>query len=304
MINCFRRSLTSFQKEFGYAKQAEDARKRYQVKDKLTFAASSLAATVFGGLGKGYLVCFIGLELVDNSFQSFRINVFELHLCNARMTFPSQRLKALKRLVEIEGKFRVYNWYYHILALERLNDGLHTELSRLYQHPNSEPRVNMAQVLDTVGDLIKLYTASPEEKTSVLLHKQLINFLEIVSSFQSYINYDLNLATLTEIFDLLLTHEKDAEVQETLITLQKFIEWDDYDQICLGLSDVSIDHILSSLTASDRNLSQAAKDVLTFISLSSNLYLRKPPIKTNSISHADSGKFIRQESDSRQVYPL
>lgn len=304
MINCLRRSLTSFQKEFGYAKQAEDARKRYQVKDKLTFAASSVAATVFGGLSKRYLVCFIGLELVDNSFQSFRINVLELHLCNARMNFQSQRLKALKRLVEIESRFRVYNWYYHILALERLNDGLHTELSRLYQHPNSEPKVNMATVLDTVGDLIKLYASSPEEKTSVLLHKQLKNFLEIVSSFQRYISYDLNLATLTEIFDLLLTHEKDSEIQETLITLQKFIEWGDYDQICLGLSDTSIDQILTSLTASDPNLSQAAKDVLTFISLNSNPYLRIPPSKAVSLSHPNSPHFIRQKSHSRQIHPL
>ena len=299
-----RRSFNSFQKEFGYAKQAEDARKRYQVKDKLTFAASSVAATVFGGLSKGYLVCFIGLEVVDNSFQSFRINVLELHLCNARMTFQSQRLKALKRLVKIEGRFRVYNWYYHILALERLNDGLHTELSRLYQHPSSEPTVNMAQVLDTVGDLIQLYTASPEEKTSVLLHKQLKNFLEIVSSFERYINYDLNLATLTEIFDLLLTHEKATEVQETLITLQKFIEWEDYDQICLGLSDTSIDHILNSLPVPDPNLSQAAKDVLTFISLNSNFTFRNPPSKADSIPRPNSAQFIRQESHPRQVHPL
>lgn len=206
--------------------------------------------------------------------KKFKINVFELHLCNIRMTFPSQRGKALNRLVEKEARSELFNWYYHIIALERLNDSLYTELSRLYQHPGTAPLVDLHQILHTLTNLLKLYHAEPQQKTSFLLHKQLNSFLEIISSLRDYLTYELNLDSLTELFDLLLTYEKDSDLQRTLITLQKFIEWGSYDSICIRISEDSISRIIDAVKNQNSDIVQAAKDVLTFMAINSNSLLR------------------------------
>lgn len=166
-------------------------------------------------------------------------------------------IPALK-LIENELKYKIPNWYFHLIIIERFNEQLRTEMSKLKMTPNL-----MSGMVIALKKMIEIYDLDENQKKSVILIENLTEFLLLIAKSRSI--KEINTENLGEILNFAIENTDNSNLFKILIAAQIFLEND--IEIHGKISQFSLEKIINNMNTEDIDLSQASKDVITYILL-------------------------------------
>jgi hypothetical protein len=167
------------------------------------------------------------------------------------------------QLLEKEKEYKKYNWYFHIMILKRLKSYVQSLGTK-----QSIDKASVLNVVDVVGKMTELYE---DNELEVKSKRFLSGLLDLVYEL-ALVMEKAQLAhfpPLVRAYEVLLENCADEDLLRATISLQILIQADTHNTIPKSFTDKIWNKVLEGIKATNKDISQSYKDILTYLVIKS-----------------------------------